>query len=63
MSSKRKILRKFSLLQWILTIFILCTSVWWDSVYECLVGAGRDSCARNSSRRVEYDCALDFVVT
>jgi hypothetical protein len=29
MSSKRKILRKFSLLQWILTIFILCTSVWW----------------------------------
>ena len=29
MSSKRKILRKFSLRQWILTIFILCTSVWW----------------------------------
>jgi hypothetical protein len=28
MSSKGKILRKFSLRRWILTIFILCTSVW-----------------------------------
>ena len=33
------------------------------SVYNCLVGAGRDSRARNSSRCVGYDCALDLVVT
>jgi hypothetical protein len=29
MSSKGKILCKFSLHRWILTIIILCTSVWW----------------------------------
>jgi hypothetical protein len=29
MSSKGKILRKLSLHRWILTIIILCTSVWW----------------------------------
>ena len=29
MSSKGKILRNFSIHRWILTIIILCTSVWW----------------------------------
>jgi hypothetical protein len=54
MLSKVEILRKLSLRRWILAIIILLP--------ECLVGAGRDTRARSSSRRVGYDRALDFVV-